>query len=431
MVGVNTFLIGGFFDPALGYSLSIREAQNFIQSSLAKTTKLQTNNAKFSPFLQSVTDASQKKSITDSLITMNFPTKYNITTYIPGSYIDGQIAEESNTAVYGFSVMHFNTPSLKTPEEIRYFLSGQSFFPFWQDVKFKTITIGGQSFYQVDSLGNTAGDKSKTQYVYFKIVDEHHLILLQLATPFSNETTYDAIQKNITAFLAGISFPSQFQFIQNTSIDVANAGVTITPAKDALIDFRSNFFPYNGVISQFMANYQDLFTVRNYLGNLWSYAQISIVPNSFYTEGTTAEELLGRLKESPYFSQSSESHLVTYKGHDGFTVCDTSGNLSTFDEKNSQQFATECEVILLIGKNNSHFLSLFYFTDKRFKNDILTLVQKYLDTNVVFPTEGVTNFGTGTVKMMYTDVADQSSEFRDTLKYLLKYGILAPRTKFE
>ncbi len=202
MIGVNTFLIGGFFDPALGYSLSISEAQDFIQAALTKTTKLQTNNPKFSPFLQTVTESSQRRSLTDSLVTMNFPTKYNITTYIPGAYIDGQIAEESTTAVYGFSFIHLNTPSLKTPEEIRYFLSSQSFFPFWQDIKFKTVTIGGQSFYQVDSLGNTAGDKGKTQYLYFKIVDERHLLLLQLATPYSNETTYDAIQKNITAFLA-------------------------------------------------------------------------------------------------------------------------------------------------------------------------------------------------------------------------------------
>lgn len=152
IVGINTFLIGGYSDPALGYSLSVREAKVFIDSSLAKTTKLQTNNPKFAPFLQNVTEASQKKSLTDTLVTFNFPTKYNVTTYIPGSYIDGQIAEESNTAVYGFSFMHFNTPNLKTPEEIRYFLSAQSFFPFWQDVKFKTVTIGGQSFYEVDTL---------------------------------------------------------------------------------------------------------------------------------------------------------------------------------------------------------------------------------------------------------------------------------------
>lgn len=37
MVGVNTFLIGGSADPALGYSLSIKEAQGFIQSALTQT----------------------------------------------------------------------------------------------------------------------------------------------------------------------------------------------------------------------------------------------------------------------------------------------------------------------------------------------------------------------------------------------------------
>jgi hypothetical protein len=129
----------------------------------------------------------------------------------------------------------------------------------------KTVTIGGQSFYEVDTLGNTAGDKSKTQYVYFKIVGEHHLILLQLSTPFSNEITYDAIQKNISAFLKGVSFPTQFTFSEETTIQVNDADLAIRPVKNSLVDFRSNFFPYEGIISQFIVNYKDLLTVRNYL----------------------------------------------------------------------------------------------------------------------------------------------------------------------
>ena len=431
MIGVNTFLIGGSSDPSLGYSLSIREAQSFIQNALTLATHLQTNNPKFAPFLQTVTDASQKKQITDPLVTMNFPIKYNINTYIPGSYIDGQIAEESTTSVYGFSFLHFSVPALKTPEEIRYFLTGQSFFPFSQDVKFKSVTIGGQSFYEVDTLGNTAGDKSKTQYVYFKIVNQTHLILLELATPYSNETTYSTIQKNISLFLAGVSFPSQFTFAKNTPIDVADAGIKVVPTDGALVDFRGNFFPYNGVISQLMSNYQDLFTVRNYLGNLWSFAQISIVPNAFYTQGTTASDLLGKLKESPYLSQGIETNLVTYKWHDGFTVCDTTNTMSVFDEKNAEQFTTSCELILLIGKNNSHFLSLFYYTDKRHRAEIMSLMKTYLDTTLIFPEDGVTNFGTAAVKLTYTDVDDQSQEFRDSLKNLIKYGILSARSQFD
>lgn len=108
-----------------------------------------------------------------------------------------------------------------------------------------------------------------------------------------------------------------------------------------------------------------------------------------------------------------------------------SGDLRLFDEKNSQKFATQCEVILLIGKGNSHFLSLFFYTDKKYKNDIMNTMKEYLDKTLVFPTDGATNFGTGNIKLAYNDVENQSLEFRDTLKYLLKYGILSPRPAFD
>ncbi len=229
MVGVNTFLIGGSSDPALGYSLSIREAQDFIQSGLTSTKKIQTNSPKFPTFLQSIDTFTQGQKIVDKLITINLPQKYNISTYIPGSVIEGQISEENTTAVYAFSVMHFATPRLQTPEEIRYFLASQSFFPFSQDVRFRTVTIGGQSFYAVDTLGNTGGDKTKTQYVYFKIINERNLLLLQLSTPFSTETTYPDIQKNLTAFLAGISFPGEFSFPSPSEVGIARADLTVKP----------------------------------------------------------------------------------------------------------------------------------------------------------------------------------------------------------
>ncbi len=431
MVGVNTFLIGGSADPALGYSLSIKEAQSFIQSALTQTVPLQKNSPKFGPFLQTIDDFSQKKQIVDTLVTFNFPQKYNVTTYIPGSYIDGQISEESNTAVYGFSFLHFNTPKLTTPEEIRYFLARQSFFPFFQDVKFKTVTIGGHSFYEVDTLGNTGGDKTKTQYVYFKIVDGTHLLLLQLSTPFSNETTYDAIQKNIAAFLAGVRFPTQFTFPAPTPITVNDARVTLRPTGESLVDYRSNFFPYDGVISQLMVTYDDLFSVRTYLGNLWSYAQVSIVPNSFYTENTSASELLAKLREAPYFSENTESNLITYKGHEGFVVCDNTSWSQVVDEKNATHNTAFCEVIFLVGEDDSHFLSLMFLTDKRKKADLYTLMRDYLDAHVTVTDMGTTNLWTAATKLPYTDVENQSPEFRDALKNLVKYGILASRSVFD
>lgn len=431
MIGVNTFLIGGFSDPALGYSLSIPEAQDFIQDGLVKSTYEQTNSPQFAPFLQSINQANQTQKIVDNLITIHFPKKYNIATYIPGSYIDGIVAEESNTAVYAFSFVHLNTPKLTTPEEIRYFLSGQSFFPFWQDVKFKTITIGGQSFYEVDTLGNTGGDKTKTLYVYFKIVDGRHLLLLQLATPFSNESTYDAIQKNISTFLAGISFPAQFSFSSSGSVDVVDAGISLKPAQNSLVDFRSNFFPYSGVISQLMTTYDDLLTVRTYLGNLWSYAQISIVPNSFYTQDTDPAALLEKLKETSDFSENYDSSLISYKWHEWFLVCDNTSWSQVTDEKNTSHSTASCETIFLVWEDDSHFVSLYFLTEKRKKAEILDLMKQYLDSTLIIESMGTTDFGTNSARLTYTDVENQTQEFRESLAILVKYGILTPRAVFD
>lgn len=433
LVWVNTFLIGGFSDPALGYSLSIREAQNFLQINSTKTTRIQKNSPKFSPFLQFVNESTQKKQLTDKLITINFPQKYNITTYIPGSYIDGQISEESSTAVYSFSFLHFTTPKLTTPEEIRYFLEGQSFFPFWQDVKFRTVTLWGQTFYEVDSLWNTGGDKTKTQYIYFKIVNERNLLLLQLNTPFSNETTYDAIQKNILEFLAGISFPGEFSFWSTKPIDVVDAGISVKSADSSLLDFRSNFFPYNGAISQLMVTYDDIFSLRTYLGNLWSYAQISIVPNTFYTENTSASELLMKLNEDSYFSESTESRLITYKGYEWFMACssDHQWPSSVTDEKKSTHYTATCEAILIVGKDDSHFLSLIFLIDKNQKSSLFSQMIQYLDTHIDIDVLGETDFGESTPKSLYIDVAKQSKEFQVALQLLVRYGILSARQTFD
>lgn len=62
---------------------------------------------------------------------------------------------------------------------------------------------------------------------------------------------------------------------------------------------------------------------------------------------------------------------------------------------------------------------------------MMSMMKAYLDKTLVFPNDGLTNFGAAGVKLSYSDVDNQSPEFRDTLKYLLKYGILSPRATFD
>lgn len=112
-------------------------------------------------------------------------------------------------------------------------------------------------------------------------------------------------------------------------------------------------------------------------------------------------------------------------------MCDNSNWSQVIDEKNTTHNTAQCEVIFLVGTDDSHFLSLMFLTDKRNKSEIYNLMIQYLDQYITVTEDGVTNFGTGTQKLLYTDVEKQTPEFRDALKNLVKYGILTPKTVFD
>ena len=102
MIGVNTFLVGGGYDPALGYSLLISEAADFIKETLLKKETLQSNNPEFPKFLQNIDTFSSQKKIIDPLITMSLPGKYTIMSYIPSTILEAELADSNTTSVKSF-----------------------------------------------------------------------------------------------------------------------------------------------------------------------------------------------------------------------------------------------------------------------------------------------------------------------------------------
>lgn len=60
-----------------------------------------------------------------------------------------------------------------------------------------------------------------------------------------------------------------------------------------------------------------------------------------------------------------------------------------------------------------------------------TLIKEYLDKHVTVSEVGSTDFGSAPQKLTYTDVENQSEEFKDALRNLVKYGILTPRSIFD
>jgi len=122
MIGVNTFLVGGGYDPALGYSLLISEATEFIQEALQRKDTLQANNPEFPKFLQNIDTFSSQKKIIDPLISINLPEKYTIMTYIPSVNITASLSDTNTTSVDSFGFFHMRTPRIINQEELKNYI---------------------------------------------------------------------------------------------------------------------------------------------------------------------------------------------------------------------------------------------------------------------------------------------------------------------
>ncbi len=217
MIGVNTFLVGGGYDPALGYSLLINEADKFIKGALSQKEKLQSNNPEFPKFLQTVETFSSQKKITDPLITVNLPETYVVNSYIPAMSLTASISDTNTTSVSTFSFFHMRTPQIMNLVDLQRYLTSAMGAP---KGSFNPTVIGGKTFYELIFDENPENSKTKNSYLYFTIVDNTHLLFLYLETPVPTKNTLDKIQKSAKDFLNNIVFPNTFVFPENADVAI-------------------------------------------------------------------------------------------------------------------------------------------------------------------------------------------------------------------
>lgn len=215
MIGVNTFLVGGGYDPSLGYSLLISEAQDFIQEAFTQEDTLQSNNEDFPEFLQKVETFSSQKKIIDPLISINLLKNYTILSYIPATSISASLADADATSISSFSFYHMRTPRIQNTSELQKYLTSEMGA---SKILFTPIKIGGKEFYELSFDGNAESTKTNSAHIYLMVVDETHLLFLYLETPVPTKKTLDSIQKSVKDFLSFVTFPSTFVFPEVTDV---------------------------------------------------------------------------------------------------------------------------------------------------------------------------------------------------------------------
>lgn len=123
LVGINTFLVGGGYDPSLGYSLSIREVVDFLTQALSQKKPLQSNNSQFSHFLQTVENFSAHNTIQDPLISIKLREKYTLQSYIPSTSLLALLSDTNATSVTSFGFYHTQIPRISDVAVLRRYLA--------------------------------------------------------------------------------------------------------------------------------------------------------------------------------------------------------------------------------------------------------------------------------------------------------------------
>jgi len=316
MIGVNTFLVGGGYDPALGYSLLISEATDFIQEALLKKETIQSNNPEFPKFLQNIDTFSSQKKIIDPLMTFNLSEKYTIMSYIPSTSLEVELADSNTTSVKSFGFYHLRTPHLADIQALKNYIL-QDLDPETRNgLSLSQIRIGGKVFYEVVDAKNPENDKTKSYFAYITMIDETHSIILYLTTPDPTQNTLEKIQKSVKDFLGAISFPAIFTFPKTQNIVISDAEVNIETTENTMISY--DIQDYTGLLAYSIIDREDFVMARNFLGNASLYAQIAVFKNSFETEDKTLDQWME--KSTEYFQYGKDKPIInkkiTYKGHE-------------------------------------------------------------------------------------------------------------------
>lgn len=409
LVGVNTFLVGGFFDPALGYALSIAEAEMMITSSQQASTLMQETSPVFQKLMYQITEFSRNKKVVDNLATITLSSDYTVRGYTPGEYILLYKTSDDTTSVLGMELKHQTVGSLNTDEAIIRKLVGS-----WDDpknYKFTDVSIGWLTWKRLDAV-DLDTSKSQQTYIYTYTVNQH-LLTLSLVTPLPTRDTYDRIQANITSFLGNITFPEAFQFASTKNFMFDNETGVIW------IDFApisDTDLPYESFIRALVDYTSSELVLRKNLDDNIA-INVVMVENSFEIEDLTVEQWMQGIDK---YIDVDHLRAVTYKWHPWFMGC--------YEDIYSIEEPYVCEVVIFIGDQRSPVISFQLHSPASQMKKYLPFLSQIMDKTLIVSNVGETSFSLATkTHLPYDDVMSQSEDYRDMLSELLSLGILSSR----
>lgn len=433
LIGIPTFTLGGFFDSSLGYALSIKEAKTFIQDNIAKAPSILTQHIDFAGYQNAMDAINKQHSVSDDLLGLTFSTDYEVSNYIRNRTLQLSPSSPKDIILNGMTINVSKTPKLEGEKAFLHYAESVWLYSA-NSTKLTKKTIGGLSFYTPISNYDPSQGETNSYTNYFTQLTPTLLLQISVDAPLYDEKNNQKVREEVERVLSGLTFtktPSGLE--KEFTFDLLSPELKVTTDEQSIPD--------------------DIFgSLIQFLGNGHEYLTLSLQVKDLYSGGGRSVEDLYAYETANM--QKDYTAPITINGLPGYVACQASpGNGSPnayipylYNEPSTDVNGTvtppsqECYIRLLSGlkddAGNEYFVSILVHGPATKISDTLEKAYTFLKENMYINgnTGGETvlvNPFNNVVSLNFKDIDDQSDEYRQTLKVLVKYGLLQNGTRFD
>ncbi|MDD5769521.1 MAG: serine protease [Candidatus Gracilibacteria bacterium] len=427
LIGIPTFGIG--WGDSMGYALSIKEAKDFIEENISKEAKKSsiTSLIDFNSYRKTIEDINNSLKLQDDVFDLSLGEDYQVSNYIKNVYLNIELKKQKDTGVSYFGVYLEKAPKIENDKQKLYYFQLKGLYSKdWQKLIKKNIN-GIEYYYSVDKSDLSDGNSSWGN-TYFTI-ENGYLITIYIQAPFYDEKRNKEIKTEVEKLLNSLKInKNNFSKIQ-TSFSTNIPKIDIKTIKDAIVDTGKYKF---------------------YLGNLYENFEIYLNELVEYNgKGKTAQEIYDvQLKDV----DDSLKSMISFNGLDGFINCGNQsygsyynyynyyGSYAPYIDENGNSINLEtCEINLFfpinkeLNRQNYLSLKLTSLANNKQKNlDIaIEFLKRFLKVDGTSTEVNIPNILKSQVKLNFTDLKNQTKEYKNFLNLLVRYNMIENSSKFD
>jgi len=430
LIGIPTFWIGWW--DSMWYALSIKEAESFIEENKWKisTKNPITNLIDFNYYRKNIENINTSHTLKDDIFEVNLPLDYQVSNYIKNTTLNIELKKQKDTWVNYLSFYIEKGPELSTEKKKLYYFEKSWFYnKDWQKLLKKNISWI-DFYYPVDKTDLSAWDSNWGNY--YKAVVNNYIISISLEAPLYDEKRNKEVKKEIDSILSSIKI--------NT--DNFSKIVTSFSTNEPKIDIKN-----------FSKTLSDTGRYRFYLkDNLYEYADIYLNELTEYNwKWKSAREIYNvQLKDVDVSLKS----MIKFKWLDWFINCSWIYGINSYynyynyynyywewnnyDENGNIINLESCDINILFPfnkeLNRQNYLSISMKTLKNNKSKNLDSVIKFLEKNIEIYSDSnetnIPNILKNVTSLKFTDLAKQSTEYKNFLSLLARYNMIENTSKF-